>query len=213
VDGPDPAAAAAKYERLAPSYDRRVRFAERYRRRVVERLLLRPGQRVLDVGCGTGLAFELLLERVGPGGQLVGVDLSSDMLAIAARRVERAGAANVTLIRSAIEELELEGEFDAALFFLTHDVLQSEAAVENVVRQLNPGGRVASFGPCQAYRWLVPVNLAVRIIARPYVTTLAGLDSPWRHLARRIPDLTVESVALGGAYIAAGTVSAGPGGG
>jgi hypothetical protein len=116
------------------------------------------------------------------------------------------------LIRSAIEEVELEGKLDAALFFLTHDVLQSEAAVDNVVRHLKSGGRVASFGPYQASRWLVPVNLAVRVIARPYVTTLAGLDRPWRHLARRIPDLRIEPVAFGGAYIAAGTVTAGAAG-
>ena len=48
----------------------------------------------------------------------------------------------------------------------------------------------------------------MRLIARPYVTTLEGMERPWQHLERLIPDLEVESLALGGAFLAYGDVPA-----
>jgi ubiquinone/menaquinone biosynthesis C-methylase UbiE len=51
-----------------------------------------PGDSVLDIACGTGANFALLDERVGPAGRVVGVDLSPDMLAVAAERCGARGA-------------------------------------------------------------------------------------------------------------------------
>lgn len=206
--GPEPRRALEKYRRIGRSYDRRTAFARRYRRRAVELLGLRPGGRVLDVACGTGANFALLERLVGPDGMVVGIDLSPEMLGQARDRVLSHGWTNTVLIEGRIEDAELEGPFDAALFSLTHDVLQSRAGVENVFASLRAGGRVASFGPKEAHALRVPVNLAVRLLARPYVTTLENLDRPWRELERLVPDLSVESVALGGAYLASGTKEA-----
>ncbi len=55
----------------------------------IEALRLRPGDTVLDVGCGTGLSFPLLSAAVGPTGHVIGVDASPQMLAVARRRVPR----------------------------------------------------------------------------------------------------------------------------
>src|SRR5262245_54883533 len=65
------------YDRRARWYDAIVRLLSfggdrEYRRRAVAALRLQPGQRVLDVGCGTGLNFRLLSEGVGPSGLVVG---------------------------------------------------------------------------------------------------------------------------------------------
>lgn len=70
------------------------------RREAVERLALRPGDTVVEIGCGTGLNFGLLLQRIGPGGRIIGVDLTDAMLEQARRRVEREGWRNVELVRS-----------------------------------------------------------------------------------------------------------------
>src|SRR5207249_3037114 len=80
VSGPDRQLARRKYEQLAPAYDRLVRLTARMRRLAVERLELRQGDDVLDVGCGTGLSFPLIEERIGAEGRLIAVDLSPDML-------------------------------------------------------------------------------------------------------------------------------------
>lgn len=194
------------YRSLADGYDRRVRISGPYRRRAIDRLALGPGDTVIDVACGTGINFTELEERIGPSGRLVGVDLSGEMLAHARRRVERHAWDNVTLSECAVEDMALGVEADAALFSLTHDVLQSDAALEAVLRHLRPGAGIAAFGAKRPPRWNLPVGVAVWLVARSYVTTFEGFDRPWRGLERLLPNLAVESVGLSGAYLAWGTL-------
>lgn len=70
-----------------------------YRRRAVDALQLRHGDTVVEVGCGTGMNFPLILDRIGPTGQLIGVDLTDQMLYQAQKRVERADWKNVSLVQ------------------------------------------------------------------------------------------------------------------
>ena len=63
--------------------------------RTVERLRLQPGERVLDVPCGTGPALMAAAERVGPTGRVVGLDYADRMLAIAREKVRASGVQNV----------------------------------------------------------------------------------------------------------------------
>lgn len=196
------------YRAAARGYDRSVvRWTERYRHWAIDRLWLTAGDVVLDVACGTGINFARLSERVGPDGTVVGVDLSPDMLAIAAARIDELRLRNVVLIEAAVEHADLPDGLDAALFSLTHDVLQSQPAVENVFAHLRRGARVAAFGAKWAPRWKLPVNLYVRRTSRKYVTTFEGFEAPWLHLAEQLDSLMVDEVALGGAYVASGVAS------
>ena len=68
------------------------------RRRAVAWLAPRPGDTVLDVGCGTGLSFELLQRAVGDSGHIVGIEQSPQMIDKARQRVQRHGWRNVTLL-------------------------------------------------------------------------------------------------------------------
>ena len=200
----EPRLVVEKYRRAAMGYDHATRRFARYRRRTVERLALRPGDAVIDVACGTGINFELLYERVGRSGRIVGVDVSADMLRQAEALVRSKAWENVTLIEAPVEEALLGEPADAALFSLTHDVLQSGAAVRNVLGHLAPGARVASFGAKWAPRWNAPVNAYVWWKSRRYVTDLGGLDAPWRRLEEALDEFRVGAVALGGAYMASG---------
>ena len=209
MSGPNRDEALERYRRLAAGYDRRVgRRSYWLREAAVSRLTLRPGETVVDVGCGTGLTFGLIERRIGPAGRLIGIELSDQMLGWAKGRIANEGWQNVTLIDAAAEEARLPVAPDAAVFVLTHDITQTPAALANVVSQLRPGARVAVAGPKFAPWWALPVNLAVRLIARPYVTTFEGMGRPWAHLERLVPELEVESLALGGAYLAYGEVPA-----
>jgi len=206
---PDADRARAAYERHAGSYDDRVtvRGIEALQRQAIDGLEVAAGARVLDVACGTGIAFAEIERRVGPDGALVGVDLSPAMLARAHERVRERGWPNVELVESRVEDAALDGDsFDAALFSFSHDVLQSDAAVERVVDAVRPGGRIATTGVQWAPRWAVPVNAAVWIGARRYVTTFEGFDDPWRRLAERLDDLRVERRWLGSVYVVSGRV-------
>ena len=206
MTSPNADVSVEKYRRAAERYDRRLRLVNRYRRSALDKLDLRPGDTVLDVACGTGANFGAIRNRIGASGQLLGIDLSPDMLERAQRRVAAHGWQNVALVEAAVEDATIPMALDAAFFSLTHDVLQSRPAVQNVVEHLKPGGRVSSFGSKWARRWAVPINLVVRRIADNYVTTFDGFDRPWRLLAEHVPTLKVEPVLLGAAYVAWGSV-------
>lgn len=85
------------FTRWAPYYDLFHRRPLPYRDGAVAALGLRPGERVLDLACGTGLNFEHLEDAVGPGGQIVGLDYTPAMLAQVRQRVARYGWRNVAL--------------------------------------------------------------------------------------------------------------------
>lgn len=202
MSDPDPRRALAQYRRHAAGYDASARRTMRLRRRVVDWLGLAPGERVLDVACGTGLSLPLLAERVGATGQVVGVELSPEMLAQARARVAQAGLAQVVLVRAPMEDAPLEGRFDAVLFNYTHDVLQSPRALANVFAHVRPGARVVAAGVKHPPAWLFPLRLLRLWKARPYLTTFRGLDRPWAPLEAYVEGMEVEPVLLGTNYIA-----------
>lgn len=177
--GPDPVAAVARYRRHAPGYDASARRTQWIRQATIDRLGLRPGDRVLDVACGTGLSLGALQAAVGPRGAVVGIELSPDMIGIARRRVADAGWDNVRLIESSLEAAAIPGPLDAVLFHFTHDVMRSPTALARVFTAARPGARIAFAGMKYAPWWFAPVNLIVRAQARPYMTTFDGLDRPW----------------------------------
>lgn len=197
--------AIAKYRDVALRYDSFMARTLRWRRRAVEALALEPGLTVVDVACGTGANFDLILEQIGPQGRLIGVDLSGEMLSVAEARVKNRSARNVELLEAPAESAELMAKADRALFSFTHDVLQSPRAVENIADQLGTQACVAAVGSKRASRWNLPVNAVTRIIASRYVTSFRNFDCPWTEL-ERVAELRVESFALGAVYLACGPV-------
>ena len=194
------------YAHDAYLYDARTNLFSSWRRRLVDLLELRPGDVVLDVGCGTGLCFEQLLERVGPTGKVIGLDPAPDMLDLAARRVREEGWTNVTLLAAAAEEILLDEPADHVLFCAVHDVLQSETALTAVLANVRPSGSVAAGGGMWAPPWAVGVNAMVMALHAPFVRDFTGFDRPWARLAGRVSDLRVEQVATGGGYLASARV-------
>ncbi len=135
------------YRRAAGSYDRRatVTTIAPVQRRALAALAPIPGDRVLDVACGTGLNFAGIQKAIGPSGHLVGVDLSSDMLQVARGRVQRKKWTNVSLVEGPAESFTSPvGAVDRALMSFTHDVLRSPDAVAHVVSAC---GREAGSSP------------------------------------------------------------------
>jgi ubiquinone/menaquinone biosynthesis C-methylase UbiE len=199
-----PASTLPAYDRDAAAYDTQTGSFETYRRQIVEELPLRRGDTVLDAGCGTGLCFPLIQERIGPEGTLVAVDAAPEMLAVAAERVAAAEWSNVVLIAAPVEDAPLPEHIDHALFCAVHDVMQSDAALDHVLSRVPPGGGVAAGGGKWGPPWAIGLNAGVLALHAPYVRDFAGFDRPWTHLADRVPDLTVREVAMGAGYVASG---------
>ncbi|MBI5955144.1 MAG: class I SAM-dependent methyltransferase [Chloroflexi bacterium] len=82
---------AKVYDWLTPIY--LLGNEKRLRRATIDSLHLRAGQTVLEIACGIGRNFPLILEKIGSSGRLIGVDYTSAMLARAQERVKRTGLA------------------------------------------------------------------------------------------------------------------------
>jgi SAM-dependent methyltransferase len=202
---PDRQRAVDLYRRHATNYDRSAWVTARLRRRAVSLLSLDPGEAVLDVGCGTGLSLPLLRDAVGSEGTVIGLELSPDMAAQARARIDRHGWDNVTIVNAPAEEAVIEQPVDAVLFFLTHDVMRSPAAIENTVGHVRGGGRIVAFGAKLPPLWAFPLIPLVWLVGRPYVTTYEGVRKPWDLLNRSVPNLRARSTLLGCTYFAWGS--------
>ena len=198
-----------KYRRNARFYDLLVAGStEALGRAAVQRLALRPGDRVLDLGCGTGLSLPLLRDAVGSTGVVYGVDLSPDMLARARARLEAAGWSNVVLIEANAETFELPEPVHAMLCCYTHDILLSPIAVPRALEFLVRGGVAVAAGAKLVHGWrgwlINPITVAYSLAA---VTTRDARRSyrPFSVLEERLADFQVEELWLGSQYLAWGT--------
>ena len=108
----------------------------------VEALGLRKGDRVLEVGCGTGRNFGHLEQVIGAEGRLVGFDYSAEMLAAARRLCGRRGWGSVSLAQGDAAELDLGEEgFDGVLVVLAMSAIPGHRqALERCFELLHPGG-------------------------------------------------------------------------
>jgi len=197
-------AARPAYGALADTYERRTAAYDEWRRRLIALLPVRPGNVVLDVGCGTGLCFPRLQAKIGPTGQIIGIDESPDMLDIARRHIADQGWENVTLVTAPVDHAPIPTVADAALFSAVHDIMQSQPALDNVFAHLRTGAWVAAAGGKWTRAGLLSLDPITYAVHEPYVRSFAGFDKPWRLLERMLVDFTVTEVAFGTGYLAAG---------
>jgi len=110
----------------------------------VAALGLERGDTVLEIGAGTGRNFPYLVEAVGPGGRVIGVDAAPGMLREARKLVARRGWSNVEIVQQDAAQLQLDDEVDAVLFSLSYSAMpQPEVAVARAWERLRPGHRLA----------------------------------------------------------------------
>jgi demethylmenaquinone methyltransferase/2-methoxy-6-polyprenyl-1,4-benzoquinol methylase len=133
--------ARAFYDRLGAGHDRGEWYEGRAKLRGLELLDLERGQRVLNLGVGTGKEHILIQETVGPRGLAVGVDLSPVMLALARER------ARAPVARADVRRLPFpDGCFDRVYCSYLLDLIGADdlpAVLGELRRVLRPGGRAA----------------------------------------------------------------------
>src|SRR3984885_11423133 len=144
----------------APGYPQRTQ-----RLRAVQALGLRTGDTVVDMACGTGLNFPLLQQAVGPGGRIVGVDLTDAMLARAQDRIEANGWSNASLVQADAAGFDFPAEVDAILstYALTQ-VPECVAVIAHGAAALSAGGRWVVLDlklPAKTPEWLAQAGTAI----------------------------------------------------
>ncbi len=107
---------------------------------------LQPGERVLDVACGTGLSSFRIAAAGGESGAVVGTDISGEMVEAARRTATERGVGNAAFERYDAEDMRLDSEpFDAAVCGLGLMYVPNPVkGLEEMRRVLRPGGRVAA---------------------------------------------------------------------
>lgn len=105
---------------------------------------LAPGESVLDVGSGAGTDSLIASLMVGPGGHVVGIDMTPEMLATARGAAAELGATNVEFVESEAEHLPFADEsFDVVVSNGVIDLIPDKDAVfAELARVLRPGGRI-----------------------------------------------------------------------
>ena len=181
------------------------------RLRAVRALGLHAGDTVVDIACGTGLNFRLIEETIGPGGRIVGVDLTDAMLARAGDRVEAHGWSNVSLVQADAAEFAFPADVDAILstYALTQ-VPECGKVVAHGAAALSGGGRWAVLDlkiPDSTPSWLSRLGVAVVgksasldewIVRRPWETIRAAMQEG-------LADPSWTEFCFGTAFLSAGS--------
>jgi ubiquinone/menaquinone biosynthesis C-methylase UbiE len=203
------------YRKRAKRYDRSAILLyllgfrhEAYRKRAIGCLALKAGDTVVDLGCGTGLSFSLLLTQIGPSGRIIGVDLTDAMLEQAHLRIAAHGWSNIELVKSDITDYAFPQGIDG---ILSTFALTLTAGFDDVIRKgawaLLPEKRFVILDFKRPTGWLM--NVIAPVLAKLLTGAFGGtIDmasrKPWHSLEKYLLLQEFTNLYLGGAYIAVG---------
>jgi demethylmenaquinone methyltransferase/2-methoxy-6-polyprenyl-1,4-benzoquinol methylase len=178
-----------------------------YRSRAVKLLGIKRGDFIVELGCGTGLNFPFLMEKIGPNGRLLGVDLTSGMLEQARNRVERSGWKNIELIQSDIADYYIPKDVNGVLATGVFGyVSEYERVIQKTSEALVPGGRLVILDgkqPGNLPLWLFKLVLW---LGRPFGFTREYFNvSPWESVERYFKESSFEEMYGGLLYLSSGT--------
>jgi ubiquinone/menaquinone biosynthesis C-methylase UbiE len=198
-----------RYDRLAnliPVFDWLFFQPRAFRANAVAQLNLRAGDRVLEIGCGTGRNLPHLHAAVGPEGRIFGVDLSSGMLAKARDLRDTRKWKNVELVECDAGEFTAPEPLDGVMFGLSYNTIPHHLTVlHRAWNQLRPGGRLvimdAKLPPGLGGQLVLPFGLWLM------KNTMLGnpLVRPWEDLQQLAGSCDMEEFMFRSWYICGAT--------
>jgi len=207
------------YRKRARHYDRTMWIFRafgfhmgHYRRCAVDALGLKPGDTVVELGCGTGLNFPLLQAIVGPQGRVVGVDLTDAMLDVARRRAWAEHWDNVQLVQADLVDYPVPpgtaGILSTFAITLAEDY---DRAIRRAARALEPGGRLGILDFRRPGRWPEPLVRLAAWMNRPFGVSLdLASRHPWESVRRYLQEVHYEEFYGGSVYLSVGVSAPAP---
>ncbi len=181
-------------------------FIKPVRQKAVELLDLKPGDRVIDAGCGSGGSFPYLVNAVGTNGEVVGVEISPESKAAADRRIKINAWQNVRVIESDARTLRLKEDFDGLLMFAAADIYASEDALRAILPHMKTGARIAFFGAklskSGAGRILNPI-LSI-LFKLSFSSTPPPNFEPWETVATYLEGVEIKEYFGGSMFLGSG---------
>lgn len=179
-----------------------------YRRKAIESLNLNPGDTVVDLGCGTGLNFQLLSKKVGEQGTIFGVDLSKSMLQQAKNRIQDSELTNIKLVQADMSEYNIPSDADAILSTLAISMSPDyDQIIEGVAHTLETEKRMAIFELKRPERWPEWLVQAMIKFLHSYGTRPEHTRrKPWTSMQRHFRKFHMQEFYFGAVYVATGVV-------
>jgi demethylmenaquinone methyltransferase/2-methoxy-6-polyprenyl-1,4-benzoquinol methylase len=172
----------------------------------VEALALNKGDTVVDIGCGTGLNFPLLQEKIGLAGKIVGVDMTAEMLDQARIRAARKGWSNVELVQADAAHYAFPNPTHGVISTLAITLVpEYDTVIRNGAAALRQGGRFVILDlkkPANWPPWLVRLGVW---LAQPFGVSLDLAERhPWQSMDKYLSDISITELYWGIAYVAVG---------
>ncbi len=201
------------YDRIAPIYDlaawpyNAVRARHLSERAIIE-LRIEPGDTVVDLGTGTGWNLPLLADAVGPGGRVIGVDISPGMLEQAGQRISERSSRNIELVEADLSTYQPPPETKAIISTFAMEMRPDYAdIIHRLGTEIVDGGRIATTGmrnPARWPEWLI--RLGTQVVRIFGVSDAYRNHRPWEAIAASTTDSVYVESHAGVIYLAAGTV-------
>ena len=202
------------YKKYAENYDLAVKFYRllglqigKYRKMTVNALELSKGDTVVEIGCGTGLNFPLILDVIGHEGKLIGVDITDKMLDQARKRVKENEWSNVELVQSDVAEYNFPNEVDGVF---STGALQYSPQYDQVIKKchsaLKDGKNFAIFdlkmsqGPARIFTPLLLYCIKAFGADKEYIERCA-----WKSIEKYFEKTTFQEGWGGFLYFSVGT--------
>ena len=208
------------YQQRAPRYNLAVRLFDAFawfgfnisgwRKQAISALNLKPGDTVVDIGCGTGLNFPLLYQAVTSSGKIIAVDMSDAMLDQARQAIAANKWANIQLVCSDAAQFKFPSKVDAVVSAYTLTLVPAcERVISNAFAALAIGGRLVILDmswPKYCPLWW----RHVLFFLRSYGVTANGLRRrPWKTVQEAMKELlqdySQKQFWFGFFYLACGT--------
>ena len=180
-----------------------------YRKKAIDALKLEHGDTVVEIGCGTGLNFRRLRERVGSEGKIIGVDLTAEMLSAADKRIGRHHWSNIELVQSDAAAYDFPDRTDGIIStFAITLIPEYDQIIKKGATALSPGKRLVVLDFKKPDSWPTWFVKFFVIITRPFGVTLDLADRhPWESIKQCLDLVEFNTKYFGGIYIATGQKS------